>query len=128
MSTKPLTDLQHVENAHRSGRWTRRRRAALLACIGRGEVSPGEALARYGVTTEELESWIDRPIRSKAKPAEPPAAWEPSPSRGLFAWLWCWLTGGHVFRQAGRHGLMLQCKHCGYAKTNIRKAMEVGHG
>jgi len=41
-----------------SERWIARRKATVVQAIGHGLLSRDEAIARYGLTEEELEGWI----------------------------------------------------------------------
>jgi hypothetical protein len=43
-----------------SGRWTVARKIRLLDMISTGEITEPDALSRYGVTGEELDSWARR--------------------------------------------------------------------
>lgn len=40
-------------------RWVASRKAAVVKAVNAGVLSPEEAMARYGLTEEELQEWID---------------------------------------------------------------------
>lgn len=46
-----------------SERWIARRKATVVQAIGHGLLSREEAIARYGLTEEELEGWISTAAR-----------------------------------------------------------------
>ena len=51
--------LSHADLPPTGARWVARRKAVVVAAIEHGLIGRGEAIDRYGLTDEELDSWSD---------------------------------------------------------------------